>query len=345
MTVRYHRRRGRSVPDYVCQKQCVEHAKEVCQQIPGGGVDEAVGELLINSLTPLALETALNVQEEIQSRLAEVERLRQQQLQRAQYEAEQARIRFMRVDPNNRLVADSLEGQWNQKLLVLTQVQEECEKQRQEDSAQLSRKQKEKIMSLASKFPKLWQDPKTTDRDRKRMARLLLEDVTLLREQQEIRVEIRFKGGATKQMRLPFPKAAWALRKTKAAIVAEIDQLLNKHTEGEIAELLNRKGWRSGSGAAFTLRIVNNLRRAYKLRSRYERLQQQGLLTIHQIAEIIGIDANRTNYWRQAGVLKAIQANENHDYLYEKPTPGVVEEIQRRRIKTNHEQPKNKSHR
>ena len=118
----------------------------------------------------------------------------------------------MRVDPNNRLVADTLETQWNEKLRLLTQAKEEYEQQL--DSAQISAEQRTKIMALASDFPKLWNDPKTLDRDRKRMARLLLEDVTLQREQ-EVVVQLRFKGGATRQLRLPLPKTAWELKRTE----------------------------------------------------------------------------------------------------------------------------------
>ncbi|MET0252958.1 MAG: hypothetical protein ABW214_02885, partial [Terrimicrobiaceae bacterium] len=71
-----------------------------------------------------------------------------------------ARLRYMRVDPNNRLVADTLEAQWNEKLRVLAQVKEECEQQRRLDSAQLSQAQKAQILSLASEFPRLWRDLK-----------------------------------------------------------------------------------------------------------------------------------------------------------------------------------------
>ena len=130
MTLRYHQRGGRLTPNYVCAKAAVEEAQPVCQSIPGGGVDEAVGSLLIECVTPLALEVALKVQEELQARLEEADRLRQQHVQRAQYEADQARVRYMRVDPNNRLVADTLETQWNDKLRSLTQAKEEYEKQR-----------------------------------------------------------------------------------------------------------------------------------------------------------------------------------------------------------------------
>jgi DNA invertase Pin-like site-specific DNA recombinase len=331
MTVCYHRRGGRLTPDYMCQKQSVERGEEVCQRISGGGIDEAVGQLLVQSVTPLALEVALQVQAEIQARLNDADRLRRQQLQRAQYEADQARLRYMRVDPNNRLVADTLEVQWNEKLRQLTQVKEECEQRHQLDSAALTQEQKAKIMALASEFPRLWQDPHTSDRERKRLARLLLEDVALRREQQEIRVQVRFKGGATRELRLPFPRSAWALRKTKPEIIAEIDRLLDEYTEGEIAELLNQKGWRSSGGNAFTFHIVNHLRWRYRLKTRYERLHERGYLTAREIAPIIGSVASRVKYWRHVGVLTGLRHSEKEEYLYPHPTSQLVQEIHRRR--------------
>jgi hypothetical protein len=96
MTLRYHQRGGRLSPDYVCQKQCVEECRPLCQNVPGGVVDDALSALIVDSISPLALEVALNVQQQLQERLAEADRLRRQVVERAQYEAEQARIRYMR---------------------------------------------------------------------------------------------------------------------------------------------------------------------------------------------------------------------------------------------------------
>jgi hypothetical protein len=82
-------------------------------------VDDALSHLIVEGLSPLALQVALHVQEQLQDRLVEADRLRRQHVERAAYEAEQARIRYMRVDPNNRLVADTLEALWNEKLRQL----------------------------------------------------------------------------------------------------------------------------------------------------------------------------------------------------------------------------------
>jgi len=331
MTVCYHHRFGRLSPDYLCQKRCIEEAEAACQRIPGAGIDEAVGRLLVQSVTPLTLEVALNVQAEIQTRLAEADRLRRQQLQRAQYEADRARVRYMRVDPNNRLVADTLEAQWNEKLRLLAQAKDDYEAQQRADSAQLTDEQRSKIMALAADFPTLWHSPATADRDRKRMARLLLEDVTLRRDQ-EIIVQIRFKGGARQELRLPLPKSAWALRKTKPEIIAEIDRLLDSHTEMEVAQLLKERGWHSSAGNPFTQRMVHALRYAYHLKTRLTRLRSQGLLSPEEIGPLIGSVPSRVNYWRLTGVLKAVKTGAGNGYVYYKPSEADIALIHRRRL-------------
>ena len=330
MTVCYHHRFGRLTPDSMCQKNCVEQSQPACQRIPGTGIDEALSQLLVQSVTPLALEVALHVQSEIQQRLAEADRLRQQQVQRAQYEADRARVRYMRVDPNHRLGADTLEAQWNEKLRLLAQAKEDCEKQQRLDSAQLTQEQRAKILALAADFPRLWQAPTTSDRDRKRMARLLLEDVTLLRREQEILVQVRFKGGATQELRLAVPQSAWVLRKTKPEIVQEIDHLLDERTESQIAAELNGRGWHTSAGRPFTMSIVHRLRRAHHLRSRPERLRGQGWLTPQQIAPQIGCKPNLVKYWRQQGLLQGIRLNDKEEYLYEPPRLDMVAQIKQR---------------
>ena len=329
MTLRYHQRGGRLTPNYVCAKAAVEEAQPVCQSIPGGGVDEAVGSLLIECVTPLALEVALKVQEELQARLEEADRLRQQHVQRAQYEADQARVRYMRVDPNNRLVADTLETQWNDKLRSLTQAKEECEKQRRLDAQRLTVEQKAKVLALASDFPKLWNDAKTPDRERKRMARLLLEDVTLRREE-EVLVQVRFKGGATRELRLPLPQRAWEMTQTNPQILTAIDQLLEDHTGKEVAQMLNQRQWRSGHGLGLNQRMVHRLAKGDHLASRDERLRARGLLTPQEIAEQIGSKPNLVDYWREQGLLKGARRNEKNEYYYERPSPEIVQQIKQR---------------
>lgn len=334
MTVRYHRRKAGLVPDYLCQKQRVEGTQALCQQIQGAELDAAVGRLLAESVSPLALEVVLNVQAEIQSRLDEAERWRQQQVQRAQYEADHARVRYMRVDPNNRLVADTLETQWNEKLRRLAEAKEECEQRRKLDAVHLTDEQKAKVRALASDFPKLWRDPKTTDRDRKQMARLLLEDVTLHRDR-EVLAQLRFKGGATQQLRLPLPKHAWDLRRTGAEIIREIDQLLEERTEGEVAQALNQQGRVTSCGRPFNTGMIRRLEQTHRLKNRCDRLREQGLLTIEEMAGLLDCPTKLVYHWRYLGLIEGVSVNDLGARLYKRPTENVIIEIksrQRRRL-------------
>jgi hypothetical protein len=316
MTVRYHTRKAGLVPTYICQREGIEHAERICQSIPGLSIDEAIGTLLLEMLTPLTLEIALAVQQELQQRLDEADRLRQQHVERARYEADLARERFLRVDPKNRLVADALEADWNERLRALTEAQEQYERQRQADRAVLDQESRSRILALTTDFPKLWKDPQTPERERKRMARLLIEDVTLIKGEQ-ITVEVRFKGGAARTLSLPLPKPAWALWQTHPDVVAEVDRLLKDYTDARIAVLLNESGWRSGKGRTFTRNMVTKIRCQYHLRTRFDRLREAGMLTQEEIVHQLGVHTTTVHAWRRSGLLKAHAYNDKHEYLYE----------------------------
>jgi hypothetical protein len=175
----------------VCQREGIERGERICQHIPGANIDEAIGALLVEAVSPMALEVTLAVQQELQTRLSEADALRKKHVERAQYEADLARRRFLRVDPENRLVAASLEAEWNEKLRVLDERQQEYQRECERDRRLLDEKTSTEVLALASDFPKLWQDQRTEDRDRKRMLRLLIEDVTLIRNK-EISASVRF---------------------------------------------------------------------------------------------------------------------------------------------------------
>ena len=318
MTVRYHHRRGRLTPDYVCQSHGIEHGKPICQQVPGTAVDEAMGALLLEKFTPVTLDVALVVGQELESRQAEADALRRQQVERARYEAELARARYMEVDPKNRLVADSLEGDWNGKLRAAHQAQERYEQQCESDRARLDETTKKEILSLATDFPRLWRDEKTSDRDRKRLVRLLVEDVTLTRDP-EVVAKVRLKGGALQTLHLGKPLRSWESWQTDPKVIEEIDRLLNECTDRKIATRLNRDGFKSGKGRSFTTRLVARLRRQFHLKSRYDRLREAGMLTEDEIATALGIHFSTVRAWRNHGLLLAHPYNAKNECLYEPP--------------------------
>jgi DNA invertase Pin-like site-specific DNA recombinase len=318
MTVRYHSRNGHLHPEYVCQRDGIEHAEPICQRVPGVGIDQAIGDLLVAAVNPVALEVTLAVQRELQSRIEEADRLRHQQVERAQYEADLAQRRYLRVDPDNRLVADSLEADWNHKLRALTEAHEEYARRREQDARVLTDDQHGAILALASDFPRLWRDAITPDRERKRMVRLLLEDVTLNRDHQ-LTLQIRFKGGALKTLNLPLPLHSWQKWVTPSAVVNEIDQLLNQHTVPQIAAILNERGIISGAGKPFYPHLVARLVRSYGLKPRYDRLRQAGLLTLQEMADALHISPTHVKIWNRHGLIHGHAYSDKNECLYEPP--------------------------
>jgi len=331
MTHRYHVRRGKQLPTYVCQRERIDTGAPTCQTIPGSGIDQAIGELLVETVRPMTLEVALRVQDELQARVDEAEALRRQSVERARYEADLARRRFMQADPSNRLVMDVLEAEWNDKLRALNDAQAELEERRARDHQELSDERRQQILALAEDFPRMWNDPSTPQRERKRMARLLLEDVTLTKGD-EIVVGVRFRGGATRSLTLPLAQNAWQLRQTSPQVVAEVDALLDEHTEAQIADILNRRGRVSGEGRRFQSRMVKWLRRKYGLKTRYQRLREAGLLTLAETASLLGVSANTVKTWRRRGLLRAHAYNEKNQCLFEDPGDDPPAKLQGRKL-------------
>jgi len=321
MTVRYHTRRGVEVPDYQCMTRCIQDAGQRCQTIPGGTVDAAVGALLLDTLTPHALEVALTVQAELDTRAAEADALRRQAVERARHRADLARRRYLAVDPDNRLVADSLEADWNDALRTLQTTREDYERASAAAAATLTDELKDRIRSLATDFPALWSNPNTQQRDRKRMVRLLVDDVTL-HKTDRIHLHVRFRGGQTQSLAVAIPPKAWQVRQTHPDTLAALDRLLDTHTDAQTAEALNAAGHRSGEGKLFTARIVLEARRSNKLPSHAERLRTKGLLTKTELAARLGVHESTVKSWTKAGILNSHKANDKNERLYEPPVPG-----------------------
>lgn len=318
MTPRYQVRGDHLVSIYLCQQQTSQRAESPCQRILGTGIDAAIGKLLLEAVAPVALEVALAVQQELQSRGQEADRLRKTQVERARYEADLAQRRYMQADPANRLVVDTLEADWNSKLRALLEAQQEYERQAAADRGLLSQEQQTRILALATDFPKLWGNPNTPDRERKRMVRLLLEDVTLLKRQ-EITAHVRFKGGVVKTITLPLPLNGWQKFRTNPELLQEVDRLLDGHTGQEIADILNHRGLRPGKTDRFNRDIINRIQKDYGLKSRYDRLRARGMLTRNEIAQLLAITEQTVHKWWKHGLLLRHDYTDKGDCLYEHP--------------------------
>jgi hypothetical protein len=171
---------------------------------------------------------------------------------------------------------------------------------------------------LAHDFPRLWQNPKTPDRERKRLVRLLLEDVTLIKNG-EITAHVRFKGGISKTLTVPLALNAWQQRATSSDVVKQIDRLLDHNTYPQIASLLNDRGLRSGEGKTFTARIVARVRSRHGLTSRYDRLRKAGMLNVDEMAAVLGITPQSVKIWNRHGLLRGHACNDKNDCLFEHP--------------------------
>lgn len=320
MTLHYKYRKhdDRLVPKYECVREQGQWGTPRCQHLTGDGVDEAVGKLLMESVTPLTLEVALNVQKELQQRFEEADRIRRQQVERAQYEANLAHRRYMQVDPENRLVVGTLEAQWNEKLCALEKAKEEYERLCREDHVIMDKKKEKEILALATDFPRLWQNPNVSDKQRKRMVRLLIEDVTLL-VGKDVTVHVRLKGGATKTLSVPKPKTGAEIKRTKPEVIKEIDHLLDHHPDREVAKILNDKGFRSSvDRLQFTAYMVVRLRHSHHIKSHCERLRERGMLTMPEMAQKLNISTCTLETWCKKGLIKRYACNKNK-YLFEPP--------------------------
>jgi len=332
MTVRYHRRQGTAWPTYVCQRRGIAQAEPICQSIPGHGLDHAIGRVLLETVTPLTLEITLTVQQELQTRLDESDRLHRRAVERARYEADLARRRYLQVDPANRLVADELEAHWNRALQQVTDAHEIYERHRQTDRVAVDADARARILALATDFPRLWQDAHTPDRERKRMVRLLMDDVTLIKAGDGLTAHVRFRGGATTTLTLARALNAWQLRETSAEIVTLIDQLLDRHADRDIATILNARGYVSGTGQPFQPAIVKHIRHGHHLRSLYARLRARGLLTRDEMAERLTASAATVKIWGRHGLLRRHRCNDKDECLYEPPGSDAPLKMQGRRL-------------
>jgi hypothetical protein len=204
----------------------------------------------------------------------------------------------------------ALEADWNGRLRALADAQEHYEQQKAADQDALDDDRREEILRLATDFPRLWRDPC-----------------------KEITAHVRFKGGATRTLTLPLPLRVADLRRTDRAVVGRVEQLLDEHPEAEVVELLNREEGRTGTGLPFTPARLHDLRTRYGLKSRYQRLREQGLWTLSEMAQHLKVAPSTVHQWYKAGLLKAqASGGPRSRRLYEPPGPNPRRPQQGKRL-------------
>jgi DNA invertase Pin-like site-specific DNA recombinase len=317
MTVNYHARcTGELVPNYHCSREGIATGTPPCQTINGAGIDQAIATLVLEQLTPLAIETALAVSAELAQRAADADQIRQMSVKRAEHAADAARRRYLAVDPTNRLVADQLEADWNNKLRELADSKDAYERATEAGNRPLTDQQQDRIRALATDLPALWNNPATPMRERKRLIRLLLTDVTLIDTGEEITARVRLSGGQQHTLQLPRPLRAWEQHTTPPSTIALIDQLLDDHTYDQTVQILNQRGLTGGWGKPFTVPSLTQLCRLRGISSHQQRLRAQGMLTLEEIATQLGVTTGTIKRWQHRGHITGRRIDGRRAHLY-----------------------------
>jgi DNA invertase Pin-like site-specific DNA recombinase/DNA-binding transcriptional MerR regulator len=328
MSVGYHKRAGLTVPDYHCQHESIANAVPACQAITGAGIDAAVAGLVLAALTPLALEVALEVSDELVHHHEQNDALRAGHVQRAQHNADQARRRYLAVDPSNRMVADTLEADWNNALRELGAAQDNYQRAAGDNGDILDDQQRRRIRALAGDFPTIWNDPATPMRERKRLIRLLVTDVTLTRHPQSVTAHVRLTGGQHHTLTIDRPRTAAELHTTDPATIALIDELLHDHPVDEILTILQQQGIRSGWGKEYNQQSLIALTHTHALTSHGDRLIAAGMLTTDQIATDLAVAPDTIHNWYRRGLLTGRRFNGRGESLYhpgqQRPEPDQM---------------------
>src|SRR5579859_7457758 len=240
MGIRYQR--DGSLLMYECHRLHSQLAARTCQTMRGDRIDQAVVACFLEAIQPAHLEVALSALDQVEAQARQVERQWQRQIERAQYEADLARRRYKAVDPDNRLVARSLERDWNEKLTEVEKLEREHSLLPKQVALLLTASQREQIRRLAHDLPTIWYASTTTFVERKQLMRWLIKDVTLSKRGNVIDVAIRWQTEALTSLAIPRYKMSWEERQTSPQVVERVRQLSPLRTNAHIAALLNEEG-------------------------------------------------------------------------------------------------------
>jgi DNA invertase Pin-like site-specific DNA recombinase len=239
--------------------------RQECIHIQADLVDRAVSRRVLEVLQPEQLEIALRALKELQERSEAIDRQWQMRIERLEYQAQLAQRRYEEVDPSHRLVAATLEQRWNQALQELQRLKDDHQKHRQQQGIELSAQQRAELLALAQDLPGLWQAQTTSARDRKRMLRLLIKDVTVEKRRLERKalLHIRWQGGAVEDLAVDLPLPMPVRVRYQETIVAQIRTLAARMTDPQIAAALNQQPLRSAKGKVFTKSMIHWIRYRY----------------------------------------------------------------------------------
>jgi len=289
---------------YDCSHARSDHTNTPgCRSIIAAIVDAAVAQRILAVVTPMEIAVALAAADEVVDRRARSTRALELCLERARYDAARAERAFHHCEPENRLVARSLEHRWEDLLKGLTEA-EAALAAAQATATPLP--PRADLEALAADLPRLWHASTTSSKDRKRLLRTVVADVTLISapSRDEVRVGIRWRSGATDDVLVGRPAPASIARRTPTGAIEFVTQHREMH-DGGLAIALNDAGFKTGTGQSFDVAAVRWLRFAYRILSPSQPTLASGELTITDVAARLGITESAVYYWVAEGQLKA----------------------------------------
>ena len=251
-------------PAYECSSRRDRLTTPSCRSVAAACVDAAVAGALLDALTPGQVALALSAADEVTGRHQRTSRAAELAVERARYDADRAERAFHAVEPENRLVARSLEARWETKLAALTEAGQALEAARDTLPPLPGRAELEK---LAADLPALWNAPATSPKDRKRLLRTLIADVTLLPEQRpdQVRIGIRWHTGATGELTAERPIHPGTAKRSPDAAIELIKRLGQATSNDDLVRHLGAAGLTTGHGRPFDVAAVQWIRHAHKI--------------------------------------------------------------------------------
>lgn len=307
MRVSYHGGRGVSHASYVC-RGARDYGGTICQAVGGSRIDEAVAAHFLEQLAPASAAVHLAALARLRAQHDAVLAQLQLELERAQYEADRKARQFHQVEPENRLVARTLEAEWNEALARVEELRQRLTARHEQRWLSLTSVEEAEIRRLAHDLPALWQGRSTTDRNRKQLLRCVLEEVQIHKDGREVLLRILWKGGAVMDRSVHLPKIpTW--NATAVDVVNLVRELATRHTDEQIARILIRKRIKSAkNGLPFNAHRVANLRLNHGIEC-YRKSNDRGVptYTVNEAARIFEVGPQTIYLWLRRGILKGDQ--------------------------------------
>jgi predicted DNA-binding transcriptional regulator AlpA len=310
--LRTHYRGSHQSPGYHCANKGVVNGRGVyCLNVGGVQIDEAVAEVFLGALRPAGVEVALRAAEQLEANHDAALAQWRLAVERARYEAQRAERRYRAVDPENRLVARGLEAQWERRLHELEQAQAELAQREQSHPRTLTAAERARLLALGQDLKRVWEAPSTTVRERKQLLRSLLEEVsiTVLREQYQAHLKLRWRGGQLSECEVSLPRSRPATIRTDEDTIVLVRRLAAHYPDTIIAGILNKQGRSTAYGLRFNANHVGNLRRHWNI-PRFDPPAQppEGeLLSIKQAAKALSMNTSTIHRWINDGFIAAEQ--------------------------------------